>query len=65
MGSEGIARFQLSVWHPAQLGRRLDYALTDKDGLKTGVLFDSERLQEEIYHWHPGQEDVWGCIEDS
>jgi hypothetical protein len=21
-------------------------------------------LLEEIYHWHPGEEDVWGCIQD-
>lgn len=64
MASEGIVRFQLSVWRPAQLGRPMDYASSDEDGAAKGVVvFDSSRLQEEIYHWYPGQEDVWGCIE--
>jgi len=64
MGSEGIAPFRLSVWHPAQFGRRLDYALTDEDMAKAVLVFDRARLQEEIYFWQPGQEDVWGCIQD-
>jgi hypothetical protein len=63
MGSDGIARFRLSVWRPAQLGRHMDYALPPDGTPLSGNVFDSARLQEEIYHWHPGQEDVWGCIE--
>ncbi len=63
MASEGIARFRLSIWRPAQLGRQLDYALTDGDNASGRVIFNSDRLQEEIYHWHPGQEDVLGSVE--
>jgi hypothetical protein len=63
MASEGIARFRLSVWRPAQLGRPLDYALTERPEIGKAIAFDSNRLQEEVYHWYPGQEDVWGCIE--
>ena len=62
MALEAIARLRLSVWRPAQLGRQLEYATSEKDETGGGVVFDSARLQEEIYHWDPGQEDVWGCI---
>ena len=65
MGSDVVARFRLSVWRPAQLGRPLDYSLADDDAAKINVAFDIGRLQEEVYHWNPGQEDVWGCIGDS
>ena len=64
MASEGVPRFRLSVWRPAQSGRLLDYALSDADLAKAGLIFDVARLQEEIYHWTPGQEDVWSCITD-
>ncbi len=61
MGSDVVTRFRLSVWRPAQLGRPLDYAGHD---VAATPGFDTTRLLEEIYHWHPGEEDVWGCIQD-
>jgi len=64
MGSDAVARFKLSVWRPAQHGRPLDYAFTEAARTIAGGAFDKARLQEEIYHWHPGQEDVWECIND-
>jgi hypothetical protein len=64
MPSDNVARFRLSVWRPAQIPRPLDYVLREAGEGESGLAFDSGRLQEEIYHWHPSQEDVWGCIED-
>lgn len=67
MGSDANTRFRLSVWRPAQLGRRLDYAHNSGNSAKDATAtrgFETSRLHEEIYHWHPGQEDVWGCILD-
>src|SRR4051812_45455906 len=62
---ENLPRFRLSVWQPAQSGRLLDYATNDGDAEESTRAFDHRRLQEEIYQWHPGPEDVWGCITDS
>jgi hypothetical protein len=68
MVPDGIARVRLSVWCPAQFNRPLDYsvAATDQEdgGSAEGWSFESARLQEEVYYWHPSQEDVWGCIQD-
>jgi hypothetical protein len=65
MVPEDNLQFQLSIWRPAQLGRPLNYAPEKDEGAPRGVAFDSGRLHEEIYHWNPGQEDVWGGIQDS
>ncbi|WP_156513056.1 hypothetical protein [Planctomyces sp. SH-PL62] len=43
----------------------LDYARKDDEQIKTAINFDSARLLEEIYLWHPGSEDVWGCFKGS
>lgn len=64
MVPEDNLRFQLSIWRPAQLGRLLDYVPGKGENTDSNVAFDSGRLHEEIYHWHPGQEDVWGGIKD-
>ena len=65
MNSDSSPRFRLSVWRPAQHGRQLDYASLESELLSSAPLFNHRRLQEEIYQWHPGPEDVWGCISDS
>jgi hypothetical protein len=66
MGSEVNTRFKLSIWRAAQIGRNLDYPHRgEKTRAAPQTTFDRNRLQEEIYFWHPGQEDVWGCIENS
>jgi hypothetical protein len=65
MNSDSSPRFRLSVWRPAQRGRQLDYATLENEPLNSAPVFNHRRLQEEIYQWHPGPEDVWGCITDS
>jgi hypothetical protein len=62
MALENSPRFRLSVWRPARLVRHLDYPSTEDENNAVGVTFDSARLHEEIYQWHPGQEDVWAFI---
>lgn len=63
MNSECTPRFQLSVWRPAQLGRRVEYPPTGGEDAASNPTFDSSRLHEEIYYWHPGQEDVWAITD--
>ena len=61
--AEFVTRFQLSVWRPAQLGRPLDYVRSESN-IDVDDVFDSDLLHEEIYHWHPAQEDPFGGIKD-
>jgi len=63
MNPESTPRFQLSVWRPARLGRRVEYPRSGDDDAASKITFDSSRLHEEIYYWHPGQEDVWAIAD--
>src|SRR6056297_418757 len=65
MNSDSSPRFQLSIWRPAQLGRHVEYAITGGESSAANLGFDSGRLHEEIYYWHPGQEDVWAIADGS
>lgn len=60
MGFESAAAtFRLSVWRPAQLDRSVDYYLGGKG---EAALFDSSRLQEQLYQWNPGLEDILSSV---
>jgi hypothetical protein len=59
MGSDQL--FRLSVWRPARLTSTLNYpshGVTDKS-----FLFEPGLLQEEVYVWDPGQNDIFSALD--
>jgi hypothetical protein len=67
---EGTVQFRLSVWRPARLGRQLHYFPEVGESIAaqhdpTGRLLEHSALQEELYLWDPGKEDIWSSIKDS
>lgn len=65
MNPDGVTRFRLSIWRPAQVSRALDYAPHSGETSTTYRPFKLQHLHEEIYHWNPGAEDVWSSLSDS
>lgn len=59
MESERI--FRLSVWRPARLVTTLDYC-ADPTNDKNFV-FQSDRLQAQVYVWDPGQNDIFSALD--
>ena len=53
--------FRLSIWRPARLERPLSFFASVKG---QNVVFHPEQLQEQIYIWDPGQEDVFLWLDD-
>ena len=52
------------IGRPARIGRSLDYCPIPAFS-SAQARFDTAHLLEEIYYWHPGQEDLWTCLEGS
>ncbi|MEN8214980.1 MAG: hypothetical protein ABFS56_01090 [Pseudomonadota bacterium] len=55
--------FRLSIWCPAKLARPLDYSYENVESQHLNLLFEPERLLEQIYVWEPGQDDVFVCLD--
>ena len=54
-------QFRFSVWRPARLIRTFDYPVnTGGDGI---LVFEPNRLQEQIYIWDPGSNDVFASLD--
>lgn len=51
--------FRLSVWRPARHNRQLHYF----SGTPDENAFEQSQLQELVYSWDPGQDDVFLCLE--
>lgn len=58
MAGEVSVYFQLSVWHPVSIHRRLGYEGTAVESAE----FESQRICEEIYFWQLSQIDPFGSI---
>jgi len=56
--------FRLSIWKPAELLRPVCYSNNDNTG-HHGVVFDQQRLHEQVYQWDPGGIDIWACVENT
>jgi hypothetical protein len=54
--------FRLSIWCPAKLVRPLDLTIENVEPPHVNVLFEPERLFEQVYVWEPGQGDVFTCL---
>jgi hypothetical protein len=53
--------FRLSIWRPARLERPLSFFATAKG---QPIIFEPDLLQEQIYVWDPGQEDVFLWLDE-
>lgn len=58
MSSDLSVFLHLSVWRPARLHRQINYSFAESTPGVPGGFFDPERLQEQIYAWDPGPNDV-------
>jgi len=61
--ADGV-NFRLSIWKPFRVDKTLNYSDEVRSSSES-YRFDTEHLLEEIYYWHPGQEDPWTCFQQS
>jgi len=54
-------QFRLSVWRPARLTSVFDYPVDGSNS--ASFVFEADRLQEQIYVWDPGENDIFSALD--